>query len=239
MNIAVIFAGGMGTRMNNNAVPKQFLKLQNKEIIIYTVEKFERSPLIDGIVIVSLENWIHYLRQILEKYAISKVMAIVVGGETGQESIYNGLKEADKIAGKDGIVLIHDGVRPLIDQETIERNIHCVKKNGNAITTVPITETVILTNENYGISGIPDRKICRFARAPQSFYIRDILPVHERARLEGQLDFVDSATMMAHYGCPLYTVDGPFENIKITTPYDFYMFKAYHEALETRDIFGI
>ncbi len=239
MNIAVIFAGGMGTRMNSNAVPKQFLKLQAKEIIIYTVEKFERSPLIDGIVIVSLESWIQHLWRILGKYEISKVMAVVAGGKTGQESIYNGIKEAEKIAGADGIVLIHDGVRPLIDQETIERNIHCVQTYGNAITTAPVTETVLLTDENGGISDIPDRIKCRFARAPQSFYVKDILAAHEQAQSEGRWDFVDSATMMAQFGYSLHMVDGPFENIKITTPYDFYLFKAYQEAMEARDIFGI
>ena len=122
MNIAVIFAGGVGKRMNSKTVPKQFLKLHGKEIIIYTIEQFEQCPEIDAIIVVSLNDWIPYLERVLNQNGIKKVVKVVPGGQTGQESIFHGLKAAQKV-GAEGknIVLIHDGVRPLIDKETIQK----------------------------------------------------------------------------------------------------------------------
>lgn len=127
MNIAVIFAGGTGQRMHTKSRPKQFLELNGKPIIIYTIELFDNHPDIDGIVVVCLESWIPFLKKMLRKFEINKVVEIVSGGETGQESIYKGLCAAEKFSKSknsiDDIVLIHDGVRPLITEETITENI--------------------------------------------------------------------------------------------------------------------
>ena len=218
MNIAVIFAGGTGTRMNSKDKPKQFLKMHDKPIIIHTLEKFQNNENIDAIVIACIKQWINHLLQLIEYYHISKVKRIVPGGETGQLSIYAGLNAAKDIAeGKNAIVLIHDGVRPLINDDVINKNIASVMKNGSAITSVNVTETIMEINDDASIKYIPDRTHSRLARAPQSFLLDEILDVHNKALLEGKKDFIDSCTMMSHYGKKLYLIDGPIENIKVTT----------------------
>ena len=238
MNIAVIFAGGTGRRMQTTSRPKQFLEYQGKPIIIYTLELFDNHPMIDGIVVACVEDWIFFLEKMLKKFEINKVRKIVSGGETGQESIYKGLVAAREISqGQDDIVLIHDGVRPLITEQTIIDNIETVRKEGSCITCIPATETFVVTKENGGLE-IPARANSLIARAPQSFYLKDILSAHEQARKEGRKDFIDSCSMMHHYGHKLARVIGPMENIKITTPTDYFIFKAMVEVHENQQIFG-
>lgn len=240
MNIAVIFAGGVGKRMHSKECPKQFLKIYNKPIIIHTLEYFEKHPLIDAIVISCVEEWMPYLEELIYKYRIEKVKKVVVGGETGQLSIYNGLKAAEDVAnGEKAVVLIHDGVRPLINAKLITDNIESVKKNGSAITTAVVKETILVVNEGTAtINYVPSRKNSRVARAPQSFWLNDILNAHEKALSEGKKDYIDSCTMMQEYGYDLFLVDGPGENIKITTPEDFYIMRAILEAKENAQIYG-
>ena len=238
MNIAVIFAGGSGNRMHTKSRPKQFLEYSGKPIIIYTLELFDNHPMIDGIVVACLEEWIPFLEKMLKKFEINKVRKIVPGGETGQDSIYNGLSAAQELSmGDDDIVLIHDGVRPLITEQTITDNILKVREEGSCITCIPATETFIV-NQPDGNLEIPSRADSLIARAPQSFYLKDILDAHERARKENRHDFIDSCTMMHHYGKSLGKVIGPMENIKITTPTDFFLFKAMVEVHENQQIFG-
>ena len=190
MNIALIFAGGIGKRMNTTGIPKQFLKLYGKEIIVYTLEIFENNKNIDGIVISCLKEKIDDLKRTIEKNNLKKVVSIIPGGNTGQESIYNGLKEIEKRYSKDDIVLIHDGVRPLINNDTINDNINLVKEKGNAITTAPAIETIVrLENENNIIKDIFNRSECFMARAPQSFILNDILDAHEKAIIDKKDDF--------------------------------------------------
>lgn len=125
MNIVVIFAGGSGQRMHTKDIPKQFLEMHGKPIIIYTLELFEKHPEIDAIVIACKEDWIEYLEKLLYKYRIEKVKKIVPGGDTGQMSIYNGLMAAQEVSkGEEAIVLVHDGVRPLINQKVISDNLN-------------------------------------------------------------------------------------------------------------------
>lgn len=240
MNIAVIFAGGTGSRMNSKDKPKQFLDIYNKPIIIHTLENFERHEMIDGIVIVCIESWIPYLEELLYKYRIEKVKSIVPGGQTGQLSIYKGLCEAEKLSdGDDTIVLIHDGVRPLINEKVITDNINCVKEHGSAITTAVVKETILVVNdENGAIDHVPSRKNSRVAKAPQSFYLKDIISSHRKALEAGETDIIDSCTMMVKNGFRLYLIDGPEENIKITTPEDFYTMRALLEARENAQIYG-
>ena len=239
MTNALIFAGGSGTRMNSKSRPKQFLQFYGKELIIHTLENFQNHSEIDGIVIVCIEDWIPYLNKLLEKYGIDKVKAIVSGGVTGQESIFKGLK-AIKTFDKDekSIVLIHDGVRPFINEDVISSCIKSVKEKGSAITVVPATETII-TSEDGKISTITDRSKCCLARAPQCFYLDDILDAHHKAIKDGNLNMIDSASLMKFYGHELYTVQGNADNIKITTPTDFYTFKALYEVRENQQIFGL
>ncbi len=235
-NVALIFAGGSGTRMNTKGRPKQFLELHGKPILIYTLELFDNHPLIDGIVVVCLKEWIDYLKKMIRKFEINKVVEIVEGGKSGQESIYNGLISARNHFDSDSIVLIHDGVRPLIIEQTITDNINCVRENGNCITCIPATETFVVNIEDSLM--IPDRSKSLLARAPQSFILGEILANHNRAKKEKLNDFIDSCSLMTHYGDKMHIVIGPMENIKITTPTDFFVFRAMVEVHENQQIFG-
>lgn len=238
MNLAVIFAGGSGSRMHTKSRPKQFLEYNGKPIIIYTLELFDNHPMIDAIVVACVKDWIPFLEKMLKKFEINKVRKIVPGGETGQDSIFNGLSAAHDLSeGDNDVVLIHDGVRPLITEQTITDNIQKVREEGSCITCIPATETFIV-NQPDGNLEIPTRADSLIARAPQSFYLKDIFAMHEKARTEGRHDFIDSCSMMHHYGYKLGKVIGPMENIKITTPTDYFVFKAMVEVHENQQIFG-
>lgn len=236
-NIAVIFAGGSGRRMNTVSRPKQFLELKGKPVIIYTLELFDTHPNIDGIVVVCIESWIPFLEKQLRKFEINKVVDIVPGGETGQDSIYNGLTAVRNRYCDEDNVLIHDGVRPLITEQTISDCIKTVSVKVNCITCIPATETFVVS-QNDGSLYIPSRSDSLIARAPQCFRLSDILDAHNKAILEGRHDFIDSCTMMSYYGHHMNTIIGPMENIKITTPTDFFIFRAMVEVHENQQIFG-
>lgn len=236
-NIAIVFAGGTGTRMNTRSKPKQFLELHGKPILVYTLEKFNEHPEIDGIVLVVLEEWVPYCKKLVEHFGLLKVKAIVAGGDSAFSSQRKGLKKAADFFEEDSIVLIHDGVRPLIDDKTISKNIETVKIHRTAITVTPAIETIAIKNENGKIGKIIERSKVEMARAPQSFFLRDILKAHYRA-LEEEKEFIDSASLMQYYGFSLFTVEGTPENIKITTPNDFYTFRALVDARENSQIFG-
>ena len=238
MNIAVIFAGGSGLRMHTKSRPKQFLDLKGKPIIIYTLELFDNHPQIDAIVVACIKNWIPFLEKQLRKFEITKVIKVVPGGETGQQSIYNALCAAENAGTDDSIVLIHDGVRPLITEQTITDNINKVKQSGSCITCIPATETLVVRQTD-GSLEIPSRADSLIARAPQSFFLKDIIAAHRRALAEGRNDFIDSCTMMSQYGYKLGTIIGPMENIKITTPTDFFVLRAMMKVHEDQQIFGL
>ena len=240
MNIGVIFAGGVGKRMNSRVKPKQFINVYGKPIIIHTLEIFENHEEIDAIVVACLESWIPYLQELLEKFNIHKVVKVVPGGASGQESIYDGLVAAEEIAaGEKSIVLIHDGVRPLIHAKTISDNIASVKEHGSAITSVKVKETVLVVSEDNSIDSVPKREDTRLARAPQSFYLDEILAAHRKSMEEQLPGFIDSCSLMQHYGKKLYLIEGPQENIKITTPDDFYTMRALLDAKEEAQIYGL
>lgn len=240
MNIGVIFAGGVGSRMRSKGKPKQFLEVHGKPIIVHTLEIFENCSAIDATVVVCVSDWLTYMDELVLKFNLKKVKVIVPGGGTGQLSIFNGLEAAEKIAsGQDDIVLIHDGVRPLINESVLEQNIETVKKFGSAITSVAAKETVVLINEEQVIDEVVDRTRSYIAKAPQSFYLKDILAVERDAISKGITNAIDSSTLMGMYNKPLTIVEGPYENIKITTPDDFYTFKALFDARENAQIFGI
>ena len=210
--------------MNNSKTPKQFLEWNGRPILIQTLDVFEQTDLIDGIVLACKAEWIDHTKNLIKEAGLQKVLSIVPGGESALDSQYNGLAEAKRLfPNEDVTVLIHDGVRPLVDKETIERNIESVETKGSAITVTPAIETVMVT-DNGSINCILNRSQCLMAKAPQSFKLDDILSVHDRAKAEGTHNFIDSASMMMHYGYTLYPVLGETENIKITTPSDYYMF---------------
>lgn len=240
MNIGVIFAGGVGSRMHSKERPKQFLEIYNKPIIVHTIEFFEKNDNIDAVVVVCVENWIKYFEKLVYKFRLEKVKKIVPGGSTGQLSIYNGICAAKEIAGdNEAIVLIHDGVRPLINSELLTHNIEDVKKYGSSITSGIVKETIVEIDDNSTIKLVPDRAHSRVAKAPQCFFLKDIMSAHKNALEENITNFIDSCTMMQYYGYTLHMTDGPYENIKITTPDDFYTMRAILQAKEDAQIYGL
>jgi len=235
--VALVFAGGTGQRMNSKTRPKQFLELHGKPILVHTLERFESSDVVDGIVVVCLEPWIPFLQKQVTRYDLTKVVDIVPGGNTGQESIGNGISCIADSFPPNTAVLIHDGVRPLVDSETIIRCVNSVREHGNAITVVPAIETIICENKGK-VEQIIDRSSCCLARAPQCFLLGDLVDAHKRAFDDDNLQFIDTASLMMHYGHTLHTVPGNMENIKITTPSDFYIFRAMVDARENSYVFG-
>ena len=245
MNIAVVFAGGCGTRMKSRGLPKQFLEVHGKAIVIYTLEHFENHPEIDAILVVCVSEYMDYLRSLIGKAGFKKVRWIVPGGKTPLDSQYLGLKKISEDCPLEGkhIVLLHDGVRPLIDEKTITDCLDSVKAYGTAITMSPAIETILKVDDQNNVQSTIRRADCRLGRAPQCFYLDEILAIHERAMADGLRDdqtlFIDSATMMQYYGYDVHAVEGPASNIKITTPTDYYVFKALLDAKENSQIFGI
>ena len=240
MNIAIIFAGGTGQRMNTKTKPKQFLELHGKPIIIYTMEHFNDHELIDGIIVVCVKEWIDYCRNLVDKFHIEKVKAIIPGGSTGMLSRFEGVKKARELYPNDTICLLQDGVRPMIDHDIISRNIESVEKYGSGVTVAPAIETIaVKTDSDNKVGQIIDRSRCQMAKAPQSFRLGELYEVHKDAIDSGMNDCIDTAYLMQMKGYDVYTVEGSAENIKITTPTDFYTFRALMDIRENSQIFGV
>lgn len=224
--------------MHSKDRPKQFLEIYNKPIIIHTLEHFEKNKMIDAIVIACVKEWIDYLSELVSEYRIEKVRKIVPGGETGQLSIYNGLLAAKEIAGEErSIVLIHDGVRPLINEELLTKNIESVKRYGSAITAGIVKETIVEIDDAMNVKYVPERANSRVAKAPQSFWLDDILSVHKQALSDGENNSIDSCSLMKQYNKQLHMIDGPYDNIKITTPDDYFTMRAILEARENNQLY--
>lgn len=234
---ALIFAGGTGIRMSTCAKPKQFLELHGKAIIIYTLEYFEEHCEVDDIVVVCLEKWIKELKTLLSRYEIKKVIKIVPGGSSGTESIYNGLEAINAFCDPDDIVLIHDGVRPLIGEDLITQNIEKAKEYGAVITVEAATESVVRLDGDMKIVDVPPRSEMYTAKAPQTFRFSLIWDLYKKAH-DAQIGTIDSAHLCSIYGVGMHTVKSPKNNIKITAPQDFYIFRALYEAMENAQFLG-
>ena len=238
-NIAIIFAGGESTRFLNKT-PKQFYKVNGKELIIHTLENFEKHPLIDKIYVAILKAYHKKFEKMISKAGLKKIACIVDGGASGQESIFNALKRAYEENAPDSLVLIHDGVRPLINEKLINDCIDSVEKYGSAITSVVVKETVLMVKDSDTdeIDYIPNRANTRLARAPQCFWLDQILEAEEEEVAKGNINFIDSCSLMQSKGLKMHLVDGPMENIKVTTPDDFYSMRALLDAKENEQIYG-
>ena len=240
MNIAIIFAGGSGRRMGAG-MPKQFLEINGKPIIIHTLDNFQNSPLIDKIYISCKKEYIRKLQNMLEYYRITKAAGVVEGGETGQDSIYNGLVCALKDNPEDSIVLIHDGVRPLISEEVIEENIESVEKYGTAVTCTPFFETPVISVSGEIVEDMPVRNYMFTAQAPQSFRLGELVKAHEEVRKTnpGYENIADSCYLYRSLGKEVHIVEGNRGNIKVTTPEDFYLLRALLQYRENEQILGL
>lgn len=239
MNIAIIFAGGSGVRMGAG-VPKQFLEINGKPILIHTLQLFQEHEEIDRIYLAMNEDYIRYAEQLVQDYRIDKLAAVVPGGVTAQDSIYNALKRAAGENPMDSIVLIHDGVRPVVEYEVISDNIAAVKQYGSAITSTLCYETILVSKDGNTVDHLPLRKESYSAQAPQSFYLKDIIEAHEAIRKTagGYENMVDACTIYNALGKQPHMVAGNRGNIKVTTPEDVYMFRALLQYKENEQAFG-
>lgn len=229
--IAIIFAGGVGMRMGHPTLPKQLMEVAGKPILIHTLERFQEHKRIDSVYLVVGETQLITVSGLVEEYKLSKVVRIVAGGDSAHSSIYNGLKAAvaDGIVG-DAVVLIHDGVRPIVSEALITTNIKSVLEFGSGITSVPAYETVGISRDGSTIESVPERSEMYALQAPQSFRLERIYGVNERAEAEGKIgSFVDQAHMMDHYNEKVHLIEGIRGNVKITVPADYKYFTFLHQ----------
>nr|WP_300816383.1 IspD/TarI family cytidylyltransferase [uncultured Acetatifactor sp.] len=243
MNIAIILAAGVGQRMRNSGLPKQFLKLMGKPVIIYTLEKFEECREIDQVIVVCHGSYVDYMRELLGLYQIRKATGVIVGGSDRQASLQRGLEAIMEKGGKpEDIVVIHDGVRPLVDIQTIHENIRVARQHGCAVTVHGVRESVVITDsEAADITSFMKRADTYSMTSPQSFRLQKILEAYGKVDLSGQTDMplLDAAMVYAKAGGEVHLVKEQGTNIKITTPEDVYFLKAILELEENKYIFGL
>lgn len=228
-NIALIIAGGSGNRMHQD-IPKQFLTVNEKPVIIYTLEAFQNHAQIDSIAVVCIQGWEHVLEAYCKQFNISKLSYIIPGGDCGQASIRNGIYELIKHYAFDDIVLIHDAIRPLISERIITNCIEGTKRYGNATTVIPCAEAMIQTEDGVVSTGSYSREKLRRTQTPQGFHLGEIFELHNEALKRGLTNSVASCTLMIELGKEVYFCDGSEKNIKLTTVEDIDIFKALLEA---------
>lgn len=242
MNHVIMLAGGVGMRMNTHGTPKQFLSLYGKPIIIYTLEKFYLCQMIDDIVIVCHRDWISHMESLIVKYDISKNVTIVEGGKDRQDSVNKGIAALGKDVADSDVVLVHDSVRPLIKPEIIEQNIKQAKAHGCVMTVKPAIETVVVSEgDEADFAHFQQRSITYSLTSPQSFRVDILREIVGRGNAdEGGMPILDMAMMYAHMGNKVFMVkESDSSNIKITTPADYYYFKATIELEESKTILGL
>lgn len=232
MVIALIIAGGLGNRMNQD-IPKQFLTVNEKPVIIYTLEAFQNHPEIDVIAVVCIEGWENVLCAYAKQFNITKLQHIVPGGQNGQDSIRNGVYEIEKYFNSDDIVLIHDAIRPMVSAEIISDCIRITAKYGNAITVIPCAEAMVKTNDGVVSAGSYPRDQLKRTQTPQGFHIGQVCNLHREALQAGITNSVASCTLMIEMGKQVYFSIGSEKNIKLTTIEDLDIFKALLAAKRT------
>ena len=230
MNIAIIIAGGSGKRMGQD-IPKQFINVYDKPVLIYTLECFERNPKVDAIEVVCIDGWLDVVKAYAKQFNITKLKWVIKGGETGQESIRNGVYNLEGKCKDKDIIIIHDGVRPLVDDEVLTDVIVTAEKYGNAVSSMPYNEQIFLVDkddENTSTKYIP-RETLRRVVTPQAYRFKTLDEKYHEA-YEKEIGIYGSAytnTMMVELGEKLHFAAGSDRNIKMTTKDNLEMFKAY------------
>lgn len=223
--VALIIAGGFGQRMGQD-IPKQFLTVNEKPVIVYTLEAFQRHAEIDSIAVVCVEGWERVLKAYAKQFSITKLEEVVTGGKNGQDSIRNGLFALEEKYGKDDIVLIHDAIRPMVSAEIISDCIVKTRKYGSAVACVPCVEAMLETEDaTVSIGSYPRDKLKR-TQTPQGFRIGDICQLHREALKAGITNSIASCTLMIEMGRQVFFSAGSEKNIKLTTVEDIDIFKA-------------
>lgn len=226
MNVALLTAAGSGTRMGQD-IPKQFIHVENKPIIIHTLEAFQNHPSIDAIIVVTLPSWTEVVKAYANQFNITKLKWVVAGGATGQESIFNGLSEISKELSPEDVVLVHDGNRCMVSSEIISNSLATFKKHGSAVAAIPCVEAVFRSDDDGQSStdSIPREQLFR-TQTPHTYTLGKLLWAHEEAAKLGITNTAASCTLMQKLGERVYFSRGSEENIKITTTEDLKIFKA-------------
>ncbi len=224
-NIALLIAGGSGNRMHQD-IPKQFLTVNERPVIVYTLEAFEKHPQIDAIGVVCIEGWEQVLWAYAKQFNITKLRYVVAGGKNGQDSIRNGVMELERHYDANDLVLIHDAIRPMVSAEIISDNIRVALEHGNAITVIPCAEAMMQTEDGVVSVGSYPRDRLKRTQTPQAFHIGHICDLHRRALEAGITNSVASCTLMIEMGEQVYFSAGSEKNIKLTTIDDIDIFKA-------------
>ena len=224
-NIALIIAGGSGARMHQS-IPKQFLSVNERPVIIYTLEAFQRHADIDAIAVVCIEGWEQVLWAYAKQFNIEKLKYVVPGGKNGQDSIRNGVFELEKHYGPEDIVLIHDSIRPMVSADIISDCIVKTKKFGCAIATIPCAEAMLQTEDGLSSTGSYPRDHLKRTQTPQGFPLGKICDLHRRALEKGITNSVASCTLMIEMGEQVHFSMGSEKNIKLSTVDDIDIFKA-------------
>lgn len=228
MNIAIILAGGFGRRVGQD-IPKQFINIYDKPLLIYTLESFQRHPQVDAIELVCIDGWHDMVRAYAKQFYIDKLKWIVSGGETAQESIREGVYFLEGKCNDNGTVIIHDGIRPLVDDSVLTDVIMKCEKYGNAVTALPYYEQIFLADDEISTTKYIPRETLRRVATPQAYKF-DMLDKAYREAYEKGVGIYGAAytnTMMVELGHRLYFANGSDKNIKITTKDDIELFKAY------------
>ena len=230
MIVALIIAGGVGTRMRQD-IPKQFINVYDKPILIYTLEGFQKHPQIDAIEVVCIDGWHDVLQAYAKQFNIKKLKWIVPGGESAQESIRNGVFNLEKACSDDDIVVIHDGIRPMVNMEILSDVIQVCGEKGNAVTSMPYNEQIFKVSDDAPdstVEYIPREQIRRVS-TPQAYQFKMLDEAYHEA-FEKKIGIFGSSytnTMMTELGHRLYFAAGSDKNIKLTTTEDLETFKAY------------
>ena len=229
VNIVILTGGGIGSRTHQD-IPKQFIHVNNKPIIIYTLEAFQRHPSIDEICVAILEGWEQMLWAYARQFNITKLKYVVTGGATGQESIFNGLKAIRADHNDEDVVIVHDGNRPMIEPDIISENLATQKKYGSAVTTIPCTEVVFVSENKVDSDKSIPRENLQRTQTPHSYYLGDLWEAHMEAQRRGIKNTAASCSLMEALGKKSYFSRGSEKNLKITTVDDIEIFKALLEA---------
>lgn len=228
----MIIAGGIGARTQQD-IPKQFINVHNKPIIVYTLEAFQKHPNIDAIEVVCLQGWHDIVRAYALQFGITKLENIVNGGETGQDSIRNGLYDiAKRYHSDDDIVIIHDAIRPMVSADVISDNIRVCREYGNATAVIPCTSVMLKTENEFASENQIPRENLKITQTPQSYYINELIEVHKEAVKKDLLPSISSCALYVEMGKKVYLSVGSEKNIKITTAEDIEMFSALAQVVK-------
>lgn len=225
MNVALLTAAGSGTRMQLN-IPKQFIHVDDKPIIIYTMEAFQNHPSIDAIIVVTIDSWSDVLWAYAKQFGITKLKWVVPGGDSGQESIRKGLDVLKRELSDEDVVLVHDGNRPLVSSQIISDSLATFSKYGSAVAAIPCTEVVFESDDGLTSMVSTERERLLRTQTPHTYRLGDLYGAHLEAQRHGLTNTAASCMLMKELGRMTYFSKGSEENLKITTPEDLKIFKA-------------